>query len=150
MKKILLLAALTLFSFNDAEAQRRNNNGNRTRVNRSQPVRVQPQRVRPQRRVIHSRRVRVIRGYYNPVYYNPIVSPWRGGVYRPYWGINTVPQQPKTPEQIAAEREALENFYEDQRQKKLAKYLSRPSKRNKKRLAKYNLLTGREADDITP
>ena len=159
MNKIIL-TLFAVLAINTVEAQRRTSNGNeRTRVTRTTHTRVQKRivsRPRTRARVIPrvNRFNRGFRGsgtlYYNNFYNRPFNA---RGFYVPFRthtllfpnsnGFNTL-------ESVEAQQEALDNLYENIRAKKLAKFLNRPNKRNKKKLAKYNILTGREADDITP
>ena len=136
------------------EAQRRTNNNNRservrTTQHRTRPaIRVQPRR--QVRRIVPRRNViRVIPQRRGRFYNDRFV--YRGfGVYnRPGFGIlTTLPQQ--TIQSVEAQEIALENALELVRARKLAKFILKPSKRNKRKLVKYNILTGREADDVTP
>ena len=130
------------------EAQRRNNNNNNRQERVRTPQRTRPAvRVQPRRTV--RRTVRVIPQRRGRFYNNRFV--YRGfGVYnRPGFGIlNTFPQQ--TIQSVEAQDLALENALELVRARKLAKFILKPSKRNKRKLVKYNILTGREADDINP
>ena len=147
MKKILMIIgvfAITTLT-NTVEAQRRTNNNGRDRVERTQQPRRQVrtrtvQRLRPRVRVIPQRRGR----FYN----NRFV--YRGfGIYsRPGFGGVAFPQQ--TIQSVEAQEIALENALELVRARKLAKFILKPSKRNKRKLVKYNILTGRDADDINP
>ena len=154
----LILTLFAVLAINTVEAQRRTNNGNeRTRVTRT----TSPQRtVRTTRRVVRPRvpaRVnRFNRGFRGSggLYYNNFNRPFNArGFYVPFRthallfpnsnGFNTL-------ESVEAQQEALDNLYEIIRAKRLAKFINKPNNRNKKRLVKYNILTGREADDVTP
>ena len=138
------------------EAQRRTNNNNRSERVRVTQHRTRPavrtrtvQRLRPRTRVVPRRNViRVIPQRRGRFYNDRFI--YRGfGVYaRPGFGTVAFPQQ--TIQSVEAQEIALENALELVRARKLAKFLNRPSKRNKKKLVKYNILTGREADDINP
>ena len=143
MRRIFLAIIILAFAINEANAQRRRtNNGNeRTRVTRTTtPKRVVTRRVVRPRVVIGNRFNR-----FNTGYYRNFNRTWNG-FYFPFRQFNYVP----TPETVLAQEEALENALENIRAKRLAKYILKPNKRNKKKLIKYNILTGREADDITP
>ena len=158
MKKILMIVAIFAIhaATSTVEAQRRTNNNNRservrTTQHRTRPaVRVQPRRQVRRTVVIPQRnRIRVIPQRRGRFYNDRFV--YRGfGVYnRPGFGIlTTLPQQ--TIQSVEAQEIALENALELVRARKLAKFILKPSKRNKRKLVKYNILTGREADDITP
>ena len=150
MKKILMIVAIFAIhaATSTVEAQRRNNNNNNRQERVRTPQRTRPAvRVQPRRTV--RRTVRVIPQRRGRFYNNRFV--YRGfGVYnRPGFGIlNTFPQQ--TIQSVEAQDLALENALELVRARKLAKFILKPSKRNKRKLVKYNILTGREADDINP
>ena len=150
MKKILMIVAIFAIhaATSTVEAQRRNNNNNNRQERVRTPQRTRPAvRVQPRRTV--RRTVRVIPQRRGRFYNNRFV--YRGfGVYnRPGFGIlTTLPQQ--TIQSVEAQDLALENALELVRARKLAKFILKPSKRNKRKLVKYNILTGREADDIEP
>ena len=157
MKKIITLIAIFAIhaATSTVEAQRRTNNNNR-----QERVRVTQQRTRPAVRIRTQPRRRVVRAvpqrnvirvipqrrgrFYNDRFV------YRGfGVYaRPGFGTVAFPQQ--TIQSVEAQELALENALELVRARKLAKFLNKPSKRNKKKLVKYNILAGRDADDIEP
>ena len=159
MKKILMIVAIFAIhaATSTVEAQRRTNNNNRQERVRVTQHRTRPavrtrtvQRLRPRTRIVPRRNViRVIPQRRGRFYNDRFI--YRGfGVYnRPGFGIlSTFPQQ--TIQSVEAQNIALENALELVRARKLAKFLNRPSKRNKRKLVKYNILTGREADDINP
>ena len=152
MKKVLMLVAVFAIhaATSSVEAQRRNNNrGDRVERSRVTQHRTQPRRVIRNRTVrVIPRSVRVIPRRTGRFYNNRFV--YRGfGVYaRPGFGTVAFPQQ--TIQSVEAQEIALENALELVRARKLAKFILKPSKRNKKKLVKYNILTGRDADDIEP
>ena len=157
MRKLTLLLVAVL-AINTVEAQRnrtRTNNNNRQERVRTTQHRERPavrtrrvQRLRPRTRIVPRNVIRVVPQRRGRFYNNRFV--YRGfGIYnRPGFGFFNLPQQ-NTLESAAAEQERLENALELVRARKLFKYLNRPSKRNKRKLVKYNILTGRDADDIT-
>ena len=155
---LFIAIIITAFAINEANAQRRggersNNNRERVRTHHRPTVRT---RVVPRVRTRVVPRVnRFNRGFRGSggIYYNRFNRPFNArGFYVPFRthtllfpnsnGFNTL-------ESVEAQQEALDNLYERIRAKRLAKFLNRPNKRNKKRLVKYNILTGREADDIS-
>ena len=161
MRRLFLAVVLIAFAVNEMNAQRRTNNNNRTKTTRAIQkkhngfVRTVRPRNQVRTRVIPrvNRFNRGFRGsgrlYYNNFYNRPFNA---RGFYVPFrTHANLFPlYNNNTLESVEAQQEALENIYEVIRAKRLAKFINRPNKRNKKRLVKYNILTGREADDITP
>ena len=160
MRKLLLLLLVSTFAIQTADAQRRRSGNERTKVTRTTPKKHNGfvRTVRPRNHV----RARVVprvnrfnRGFRGSggIYYNRFNRPFNArGFYVPFrTHANLFPlYNNNTLESVEAQQEALENIYEIIRAKRLAKFLNRPNKRNKKRLVKYNILTGREADDINP
>ena len=158
MRKLTLLLVAVL-AINTVEAQRnrtRTNNNNRQERVRTTQHRERPavrtrrvQRLRPRTRIVPRNVIRVVPQRRGRFYNNRFV--YRGfGIYnRPGFGILSNPILQPTIESVEAEQERLENALELVRARKLFKYLNRPSKRNKRKLVKYNILTGRDADDIT-
>ena len=158
MRKLALLLLVSVFAVQTAEAQRRRSGNEGTRVTRTTPKRDNGfVRTRNHTRVrVVPRANRFNSGFRGSsgVYYNSRFNrPFNArGFYTPFRthtllfpnsnGFNTL-------ESVEAQQEALDNLYERIRAKRLAKFLNRPSKRNKRRLVKYNILTGREADDIS-
>lgn len=77
-------------------------------------------------------------------HFNRFNNPW---VYRP-WGVTNFysPEERIILQELRQER--LDEWYEKVRAKMLYKYLNKKNKRNKRRLTKWNILTGRDANDL--
>ena len=133
--KIILASALMVFSIIDVEAQRRrNNNNNGERVNKTRTVRVI--RTRPSVRFgVNNRNI----------YFNRFNHSYYGGYYGPsYLGHRFVRVNPYG---LSHNPEAYKNRMEELRAYMLFKYNLKKSKRNARRLMKYNVLSGRDANE---
>ena len=136
--KVILASALIVFSIIDVEAQRRrNNNNNRDNV-RTRTTRII--RTRPNVRFGYNNRniyFNRYHSYYNPGFYNRTYLGHRFVTVRPPGFYN------EGLTSVIGRSERLEEI----RAYMLYKYNLKKSKRNARRLMKYNILTEREANE---
>lgn len=132
MRNLFLAIVLVAFGINEANAQRRGNcESNGTRVVRTTNGRVNVfyNNLRPG----FNRGLILNNGFYNPRFDRRFNTYY----YGPTRFGNVVYGARFTPEQRKQRLEEIRAHF-------LFKYVNKPSKRNRKRLVKYNILTGRD------
>ena len=137
MRRLFLAIVLIAFGVNEINAQRRtnNNNNNRERVRTTQPVRTPRVRISYNtRRINPLRNGRFVNGYYNFNRFNNYYALGHRFVRVNPYGLTYSP-------------EAQKQRFEELRAYMLYKYTLKPNKRNTRRLIKYNVLSGRNANE---